>query len=143
MNSKHAGWRRFAVLAGAAIFAALAALAPAAAEASPAESLAAGCRAAPYSASFSIYFETEAYNDLGVYTTTSQCNDINIRSTGSAGFKVCVIFTKVGNCNYTTTVPPSGQWVNAATNVRDGTTFYLRLYKGGANYVYRAGDMDF
>ncbi|MEU8243441.1 hypothetical protein AB0C07_34740 [Actinoplanes missouriensis] len=134
---------RFVAVAGAALVAALTVLAPTAASADTASTLAAGCRAAPYSATFSPYFETEAYSDLGVYRTTSQCTDINIRSTNSTGYNVCVIFTRYNRCNYTTYVPAGGQWVNAATDVLDGTTFYLRVYKGGANYVVHAGVMDF
>jgi hypothetical protein len=144
MNGKNTGWRRLAVLVGAVLFGVLTALVPTtAASADPDSARAAGCRAAPYSATFSRYFETDTYADLGVYRTTSQCSDINIRSTNSTGYNVCVIFTKYNKCNYTTYVPAGGQWVNAATDVLDGTTFYLRVYKGGANYVVHPGVMDF
>jgi hypothetical protein len=143
MKITKTGWRRSATLAGAAALGATTVLIPAAAQAIPAAERAAGCRAAPYSATFSTYFETDAYSDLGPYRTTSQCSDINIRSTNSTGYNVCVIFTRTGVCNYTTHVPAGGQWVNAATDVLDGTSFKLRVYKGGANYVVRTGAMDF
>ena len=105
---------------------------------------AAGCRAAPYSASFSNYFETEGSVDLGTYTTTSQCNDINLRSTSGTSYSACVVFIKYWpNCNYTTPVPASGAWVNIATDVKDGTRFVVRVFKGGRNYVTHSGVMDF
>ncbi|NUT92509.1 MAG: hypothetical protein HOY78_10810 [Saccharothrix sp.] len=104
----------------------------------------AGCRAAPYSASFNLYFETENYIELGTYTTTTQCNDINIRSTNGTGYFACVVFTRLGTtCNNGNNVPASGAWVNIATDVRDYTTFNVRIAKGGANYVTHAGVMDF
>lgn len=105
---------------------------------------AAGCRAAPYSASFNLYFETEPSQVLGTYTTTSQCQDINLRSTSGTSYRACVIFVRLGsNCNYDTAVPASGAWVNIATNVKDGTRFNVRIYKGGRNYVLHTGVMDF
>ena len=105
---------------------------------------AAGCRAAPYSASFSRYFETETYQELGSYTTSSQCNDINLRSTNGTSFFACVVFVNHGTaCNQGYTAPASGAWVNIATDVLDGTRFNVRVYKGGANGVTHSGVMDF
>lgn len=134
------------VLPAIALLGALGSFAPA--QAVPAEggpvNVAAGCRAAPYSASFSLYFETEASTDLGTYTTTSQCNDINLRSTNGTSYSACVIFVNhTSACNYVTSVPAGGSWVNIATNVKDGTRFKVRIFKGGGNYVTRAGVMDF
>jgi hypothetical protein len=106
--------------------------------------LAAGCRAAPYSATFNLYFETESHNDLGTYQTTSQCNDINARSTNGTGYYACVIFVRhTSECNYRTFLPAGGQWVNIATDVLDNTLFNVRVFKGGANNVFHAGVMDF
>jgi hypothetical protein len=104
----------------------------------------AGCRAAPYSASFSLFFETAEYSDLGPYKTTSQCSDINLKSTNGTGYSACVIFIRhTTECNYITDVPAGGQWVNIATWVLDGTLFTVRVYKGGADFVTHAGLMDF
>ncbi|WP_086666197.1 hypothetical protein [Lentzea kentuckyensis] len=134
------------VLPALALLGALGSFAPAQAASAEGGSInaAAGCRAAPCSASFSLYFETEAYIDLGTYTTTSQCNDINLRSTNGTSYKACVIFVNhTSACNYQTSVPGGGSWVNIATDVKDGTRFNVRIFKGGANFVTRAGVMDF
>ena len=107
----------------------------------------AGCRAAPYSATFNTVFETEDHIDLGQYTTTTQCQDINIRSTNGTGFYACVIFIKHTTlCNHNNTrtfVPANGQWVNVATTVLDGTAFNVRIFKGGQNFVTHSGVVDF
>jgi hypothetical protein len=104
----------------------------------------AGCRAAPYSATFNNYFETEDHVDLGQYTTTTQCQDINMRSTSGTGFYACVIFIRhTSACNYRTFVPAGGQWINIATTVLDGTVFNVRVFKGGQNFVIHSGVMDF
>jgi hypothetical protein len=134
------------VLPALALLGALGSFAPA--QATPAQdgpvNVAAGCRAAPYSASFNLYVETEAYTDLGTYTTTSQCNDINLRSTNGTSYKACVIFVNhTSACNYQSSVSGGGGWVNIATNVKDGTRFNVRIFKGGGNYVTHAGVMDF
>ncbi|GHH42970.1 hypothetical protein [Lentzea cavernae] len=131
------------VLPALALLGALGSFAPAQAEGGPVHA-AAGCRAAPYSASFSLYFETESYIDLGAYITSSQCNDINLRSTNGTSYRACVIFVNhTSACNYETSVPAGGSWVNIATDVKDGTRFNVRIFKGGGNYVTRAGVMDF
>lgn len=95
---------------------------------------AAGCRVSPYSATVNrtvSYYDPSAtwsaYDFLpsagGYYTTTSQCSDIQIKSTNGESFTACVIFLKYGNeCNYFTEVP-AGSWTNIATAVLDGTRF--------------------
>ncbi|GIF69657.1 hypothetical protein Ais01nite_76920 [Asanoa ishikariensis] len=72
--------------------------------------------------------------DAGPYTTSTRCVDINVRNASVYPFKVCVIFVSVGTCNYWTTVPTSGAWRVAATNVRDNTRFYVRVVL--AEYKY-------
>jgi hypothetical protein len=117
---------------------------PVSAKADVASPQATGCRAAPYSAWFGVLFETENHLDLGPYTTTTQCQDINIRSTDGAGFSACVIFIRhTTTCNYTTFVPANGQWVNIATTVLDGTVFNVRIFRGAKPLVGHSGVMDF
>src|SRR5438874_2734680 len=99
--------------------------------ASPA--MAAGCRAAPYSAEPYLWNVTGSLRgvqqyDYGTYTTTSQCVDINLDNIGAASsgfgtFYACVVFVSTTNaCNYWTYMP-YGQWKDIATNVKDGTRF--------------------
>ena len=63
-----------------------------------------------------------------VLKTTSQCRDINVRNVGSKKtIRACVMSGTTSNkCNDTTDIPV-GQWRNVATNVKDGTTFRLRI----------------
>lgn len=135
------------VVPALALLGALGTFAPAHADPSASAEIgaAAGCRAAPYSASFNLYFETETYIEIGTYTTTSQCNDINLSSTNGTSYSACVVFLKYQppSCNYATPVPAGGGWVNIATDVKDGTRFNVRIFKGGPNYVVRTGVMDF
>jgi hypothetical protein len=134
----------FVVAAAAALLFAAAPATAALAQPSATAPLAAGCRAAPYSATFSLFFETADSSDLGPYTTTSQCSDINLKSTNSTGYTACVIFIRhTSSCNYITNIPAGGQWVNIATDVLDGTRFTVRVFKGGADFVTHAGVMDF
>ena len=86
---------------------------------------AAGCRTSPYSATLIEDGVTpwQWFPDYtGAWTTTSQCNDINMKVTSvslSTPLYACVVFNKYGDsCNYTTRVTV-GQWQNIATNVRD------------------------
>jgi lysozyme len=66
--------------------------------------------------------------DLGPYTTTSRCIDINLRLTaGTADYvEACVKFAKTGKCNYWTRVY-RGAWKTIATDVLDGTKFTVPL----------------
>jgi hypothetical protein len=102
---------------------------------------ASGCRTAPYSATLTNVpvnhatpsdYEYEWYNYYPTYpgtlTATSQCNDIQIRSTNGWAFYACVNFIKdEDECNYISYIPGSGSWVNIATNVGDGTKFRIYL----------------
>jgi hypothetical protein len=97
---------------------------------------ASGCRAAPYSFSFSGYgglaFPEDPtgqwnFSTTPVLRTTTQCRDINVRNTTKGKIRVCVMFGKTSTtCNYQTTIS-AGAWANAATNVKDYTYFRMRL----------------
>ncbi|MBV1855765.1 hypothetical protein [Catellatospora tritici] len=94
---------------------------------------ASNCRVSPYSASFSRDLSVGSGvallpSSTTVYTTTSQCSDIQIKSTNSVALLACVIFTShTSSCNYTTYVPYTGGWVNIATDVLDGTKFRVQV----------------
>jgi hypothetical protein len=61
----------------------------------------------------------------GSYTTTSRCNDINMK-VARGSVSACVIFVDhTRDCNYWTTVRTS--WVTIATNVRNGTHFQVGI----------------
>lgn len=109
-----------------------------------------GCRAAPYSASFGAAdvfmqydgVEVFSYPASGTYRTTTQCRDIQVRNTGdgrtSGPFHACVVFAGRATCNYWTYVP-AGQWRNIATNVKDGTRFYIWVSINlGTYYSFKA-----
>ncbi|GAA4609717.1 hypothetical protein GCM10023107_93040 [Actinoplanes octamycinicus] len=97
---------------------------------------ASGCRAAPYSFQFDGYGAIAFPEDPAgqwnftvtpVLKTTTQCNDINVKNTTRGKIRVCVMFGRTGTtCNYQTTIA-AGAWANAATDVRDGTYFRMRL----------------
>ncbi|MFG1648487.1 hypothetical protein ACGFIE_01060 [Micromonospora sp. NPDC049275] len=96
-----------------------------------------GCRVAPYSGYpnysdlYMLYDGVEIISQPQYpkyLTTTSQCSDIQIRNTGDndyyGPFDACINFYGRATCNYWTHVPV-GQWRNLATNVKDGTKFYI------------------
>ncbi|GAB3807624.1 hypothetical protein [Micromonospora zhanjiangensis] len=72
------------------------------------------------------------YREYGPYTTSSRCNDINMRLTtddGRSFLAACVVFvahtTKCNNNDsYQIFGPP---WGTVATDVKDGTKFVLRV----------------
>jgi hypothetical protein len=71
--------------------------------------------------------------EYGTYTTTSRCNDINIKlTTDIAGvyLNACVVFVDHTNlCNHDNTYSTFGpQWATVATDVKDGTHFRLRVH---------------
>ncbi|MDG4803602.1 hypothetical protein [Micromonospora sp. WMMD980] len=112
---------------------------------------AAGCRTAPYSAKLGAADYYQQYNGPEVfsypsypsyYRTTSQCRDIQVRNTGDnddfGPFDACVNFYGRATCNGWTRVP-AGQWRNIATNVADGTRFYIWIrIDMGEYYGYTA-----
>ncbi|SBT53935.1 hypothetical protein GA0070621_5085 [Micromonospora narathiwatensis] len=68
---------------------------------------------------------------LGPYYASSRCADINIKQTSqSTANSACVRFGSATNpCNYQTVVA-DGSWHVIATNVKDGTKFYVSLFNG-------------
>jgi len=81
--------------------------------------------------------------DYGPYTTTSRCNDINMRllTDGPNGvfLYACVVFVDHTNaCNHGDTYGVFGPpWDTVATDVKDGTHFKLRVgpYDTDAQHV--------
>ena len=79
------------------------------------------------------YHYQAAAKEYGTYTTTSRCNDINIRLiTDEPGvyLDACVVFvdhtTKCNNGDAYTT--HGTEWGTVATDVKDGTHFVLRVH---------------
>lgn len=77
----------------------------------------------------------DGYTQLGPYTTTSRCNDINLKITsggGEQGVSACVVFIKHTDlCNYQTIFGPGDwSWKTIATDVLDGTSFTVILFLG-------------
>jgi len=62
----------------------------------------------------------------GYATTTSNCIDINVKSNQSEYVKACLYQSSTGSwsCNAYRWIP-GGTWGEAATDVLDGTRFYL------------------
>lgn len=67
-------------------------------------------------------------------TTTSDCEDINIQTRTTRSVRTC--FRVTGSCNAWRTAP-AGQWALAATDVNDGTDFYIQFSgaAGGRGYI--------
>ncbi|MFI7517572.1 hypothetical protein ACIBVK_29165 [Micromonospora echinofusca] len=116
---------------------------------------ASGCRSAPYSAKFGMHdpydmfigIEDAYFPRTGSYRTTSQCRDIQVKNTGNGGawggpFWACVVWVGRATCANGWTYVPAGQWRNLATNVKDGTQFYLFMQTnlGTYNAAYGVGE---
>ncbi|MFI6129529.1 hypothetical protein [Micromonospora sp. NPDC051141] len=116
---------------------------------------ASGCRSAPYSAKFGMHdpfgefqgIEDAYFPRSGSYRTTSQCRDIQVKNTGGGGawgapFWACVVWVGRATCANGWTYVPPGQWRNLATNVKDGTRFYLFMQTnlGTYNAAYGVGE---
>jgi hypothetical protein len=133
--------RRLAAVAIAMLTVLTTAVTPAAADVG----VLAGCRAAPYSATFSQPLNLATVflpSATGEYTTTSQCSDIQIRTSVGDGW-ACVIFTQhTTECNYWSGFA-AGYWANVATNVKDGTKFRIEMIDINANDTYFAGVAEF
>ncbi|MFD6563018.1 hypothetical protein [Micromonospora profundi] len=99
---------------------------------------AAGCRSAPYSATFGLSDPFMAFDGVevasapygGTYRTTTQCRDIQVKNIGYGGsdgapFHACVVFSGRATCANGWTYVGPGQWKNLATNVKDGTRFNI------------------
>lgn len=71
--------------------------------------------------------------EYGTYTTTSRCNDINIKlitDVPGVYLDACVVFVDhTSLCNHDNTYSTFGpQWATVATDVKDGTHFKLRVH---------------
>lgn len=67
-----------------------------------------------------------------VFTTTSRCNDIDLRINSGGGQWVAVCWAAHNNCQSSWTwVPQDGAFHVVATTVLDGTTFYFDTTEGG------------
>jgi hypothetical protein len=70
------------------------------------------------------------------YTTTSRCNDINLKFTSGGRISACVIFIRhTSSCNYWTDFYPGDNWKTVATTVLDGTDFVILLDFGSGSYT--------
>jgi hypothetical protein len=78
------------------------------------------------------YHYHAAYVTYGTYTTTSRCKDINVRMDNNDGqlIVVCVVFVDhTDKCNDNGLWHIIGPgWLTAATDVKDGTHFQLRVH---------------
>jgi hypothetical protein len=70
------------------------------------------------------------YEGIGIYpdqthawTTTSRCNDINMKVAGGSVTACAIFIDHTQSCNHWTGVGTG--WVTIATNVKDGTRFRL------------------
>ncbi|WP_371659753.1 hypothetical protein [Streptomyces sp. NBC_00280] len=79
------------------------------------------------------YRYSAAAKEYGTYTTSSRCNDINMRlKTNVPGvyLNACVVFVDhTSKCNHGDTYSTHGtEWATVATDVKDGTDFVLRVH---------------
>jgi hypothetical protein len=80
------------------------------------------------------YHYQSAAKEYGTYTTTSRCNDINMRllTDGPQGIYLdaCVVFVDhTSKCNNGDAYTTHGtEWATVATDVKDGTHFVLRVH---------------
>ncbi|MGW4689848.1 hypothetical protein ACWEPM_33875 [Streptomyces sp. NPDC004244] len=63
-----------------------------------------------------------------LFTTSSACSDINIKSNTNRYVKVCFEVNATLQCQSNYTLTTGGQWTTIATNVQDGArfAFYFR-----------------
>ncbi|MGW3288152.1 hypothetical protein ACWDR3_26310 [Streptomyces sp. NPDC001002] len=79
------------------------------------------------------YHYQAAAKEYGVYTTSSRCNDINMRlitDVPGVFLDACVVFTDhTTKCNNGDAYTTHGtEWGTVATDVKDGTHFILRVH---------------
>lgn len=79
------------------------------------------------------YHYSAAAVEYGTFTTTSRCNDINMKLTTNIPgvyLDACVVFVDHTTlCNHGNTYSTFGpQWGTVATDVKDGTRFKLRVH---------------
>ncbi|MFD6986242.1 hypothetical protein ACFWAX_37020, partial [Streptomyces sp. NPDC059956] len=78
-----------------------------------------------YGGAFDYQSSQEGYWPLeGHAPTSSRCADINVKSNTTRRVRACFWTGNGHTCNAFRTVP-AGQWTVAASNVLDGTRFYL------------------
>lgn len=110
------------------------ALATPSTESAPSEST--GVQATCYGGSVAITLPPSGYS--GVYTTSSRCDDINLRIDAGGGQWVAVCWARYNICQGSWTwVPQDGSYHVVATDVLDGTTFYFVTTGGGGNRTGR------
>ncbi|MFC8665908.1 MULTISPECIES: hypothetical protein [Streptomyces] len=74
------------------------------------------------------------YPAAGHLTATSNCSDINIKSTYNVYVAACFLPTSGGEyCQSNWTYAPGGQWTVVATSVVDGTRFYFAFRSAAAH----------
>lgn len=79
------------------------------------------------------YHYQAAAKEYGTYTTSSRCNDINLRLTTDVPgvyLDACVVFVDhTTKCNNNDAYTTHGtEWGTVATDVKDGTHFVLRVH---------------
>jgi ABC-type oligopeptide transport system substrate-binding subunit len=79
------------------------------------------------------YHYQAAAKEYGTYTTSSRCNDINLRlvtDVPGVYLDACVVFTDhTTKCNNGDAYTTHGtEWATVATDVLDGTHFVLRVH---------------
>ncbi|MEU1624942.1 hypothetical protein ABZ746_06255 [Streptomyces sp. NPDC020096] len=93
-----------------------------------------------YGGSVAVSLPERGYSNT--YTTTSRCNDINLRLYTDDGLEVRVCWAKNHTCqNGWTIVDRLTEWSVIATNVAHGTRFYFQtqpLVQTGNSYQGRA-----
>lgn len=117
-----------AVLLGGAL-----AAAPAAQAQSSGETVALSCYGS--AKSYSKPSGNRWYPQGGPYlTTTSNCNDINIKPNTTTSIAVCWLPSSGGSyCQSSFKTAPAGQWTVVATDVLAGTRFYFDFKSTAAN----------
>ncbi len=66
--------------------------------------------------------------EVGTFTTSTRCADINVRNDSVFSTNACVVFVdKTNSCNYWTYLPAKSSWHVVASNVRDGVHFRVRF----------------
>jgi hypothetical protein len=118
--------RRLGLLAASALFLSFLVPATASAATESASQAATTC----FGGSVSISLPPNGYS--GTYTTSSRCNDINLRIDSGGGQWVAVCWAAHNSCqDHWTWVTQGAGYIVVATDVLDGTTFYYTTTGGG------------
>ncbi|WP_350280295.1 hypothetical protein [Kribbella sp. HUAS MG21] len=97
------------------------------------EAEAAGCLDSTNQHGFDLPSNSLRYPSSGYLRTTSRCQDINLRGNpwydqNVRAIKVCF---RTAGCQDRWTNVAGSSWYEIATNVKDGTDYYLRFYSYG------------